>query len=492
MTTMFLVRKIAADCIIFRRRKKDIYERGGLLRKAQEVYRGSGARFRWSPATDFVWKYKDGTELTQTFAAIPRPDDVEDYQGPDFGFWGMDEMTHFLLDQFSYLFTRNRAPKGARYKPIFRGTCNPQKHGWVRDLVDWYIGEDGFPIKEREGVLRWVVRAPDDFPTAFDVDTEEALLKKYPHIKPLSMTFIPGRPEDNPYLNWEEYYTKFAMESQWKRDQLMHGNWNAGPFDPTKIWDLPAAAIFEDKDEDFQEALRGQCEVIGMWDYGTAKALVWNVGLLTPGAPPVLWMIGSKLWERADADIAARDRELMLARLAGELRIEIDPREAQDAGDPTGFAQDSMGGWARNLKRNGVRLANITHIVIGQEKPTFLHTQYGISIMINLVKNCLGGKCCDDANFILRIRQHPSCNTLLAAIQDYSWDVADGQHITDVNHDLRPRKDRFSHPADALKYGCSFVYSLIRARRRAAVPPPSMPLPTTPKGIMGGRGLPTP
>jgi hypothetical protein len=488
MTLMFYARHIPADCIIFRRRKKDIYERGGLLRKAKAIYLPTGARFRETPSTDFVWLYANG-ELTQTFAAIPRLDDVEDYQGPEFGFLGFDEGTHFHLDQITYLMTRRRTTSGAGFRPFIRITCNPQQHGWVRDLVDWYIGEDGFPLEEREGVLRWVVKANDNEENAFAVGTEEELRHAYPSRKPMSMTFLPGRPEDNPFLDWDEYYKSFAMETEWRRQQLIHGNWNVGPYDPTKIWELPAEAIFKDDDEDFQGVLRhcrelsgrGQHpEIIGCWDYGTNKALFWGLGILEPGTPPTWWMIGAKLWETADAVMAARDRVSFLQRLAGELDIEIDPREVQDAGDPSGFASDSMGGWAKNLKAHGVRLVDIRHIVIGRQRPTFLNTPYGRAIRIKLVQDWL-------TSGQLRIRQHPSCNILLAAIRNWAWDVPEGMAKIDVNHDLKPRKDRFSHPADGLTYGAAFVHSLTRGRLTGMPPAPPPPSIATPR--MSGRGM---
>lgn len=37
-------------------------------------------------------------------------------------------------------------------------SCNPDPDHALRNLIDWYIDEDGYPIKERDGVVRYMYR----------------------------------------------------------------------------------------------------------------------------------------------------------------------------------------------------------------------------------------------------------------------------------------------------------------------------------------------
>ena len=53
-----------------------------------------------------------------------------------------------------------------------RATCNPDPDSFVRRLIDWWIGPDGYPIKERSGVIRWFVR--DEAGALRWFDTKEA------------------------------------------------------------------------------------------------------------------------------------------------------------------------------------------------------------------------------------------------------------------------------------------------------------------------------
>ncbi len=57
-----------------------------------------------------------------------------------------------------------------------RATCNPDADSWVASFIDWWIGDDGYAIKERSGVMRWMVRIGDDIVWA---DTPEELRERH-------------------------------------------------------------------------------------------------------------------------------------------------------------------------------------------------------------------------------------------------------------------------------------------------------------------------
>ena len=64
---------------------------------------------------------------------MQRTADKLNYQGKRYDFIGFDELTHFLWDEYSYLFSRNR-PGGPGTRCYIRATCNPGGigHGWVK------------------------------------------------------------------------------------------------------------------------------------------------------------------------------------------------------------------------------------------------------------------------------------------------------------------------------------------------------------------------
>jgi hypothetical protein len=61
-------------------------------------------------------------------------------------------------------------PKG------IRGTLNPDKYHFVYDWVKPYIDEEGFPIKELSGKLRYYYRINNELITSWDRDE---LMNKY-------------------------------------------------------------------------------------------------------------------------------------------------------------------------------------------------------------------------------------------------------------------------------------------------------------------------
>ena len=85
-----------------------------------------------------------------------------------------------------------------------RLTANPvppedEVGGWLHDFISWYLGEDGFPITERCGALRWFLRGPEDELLWYNSkqEADEALadpeLGMSPDARPLSFTLCVRR-----------------------------------------------------------------------------------------------------------------------------------------------------------------------------------------------------------------------------------------------------------------------------------------------------------
>ena len=49
------------------------------------------------------------------------------------------------------------------FKPYVRASCNPKPNSWVARLLEWWIDQDtGYPIPERDGVIRYMVNFKND------------------------------------------------------------------------------------------------------------------------------------------------------------------------------------------------------------------------------------------------------------------------------------------------------------------------------------------
>jgi predicted phage terminase large subunit-like protein len=121
------------------------------------------------------------------------------------------------------MLSRNRSVSGV--KSYVRATTNPSKKSWVRNFVDWYIGADGLPLKERSGIVRYFIRADDAIVWG---DSPEELKKEYSGCLPKSFTFIPAKLTDNKILVESDpaYLANLKALNRVERMQLLDGNWN--------------------------------------------------------------------------------------------------------------------------------------------------------------------------------------------------------------------------------------------------------------------------
>jgi len=122
------------------------------------------------------------------------------------------------------MLSRNRSVCSG-IKPYIRATTNPEADSWVRDLIDWWIGEDGLPIKERDGVIRYFINLNNELIFA---DTKEKLQNRYKGSIPKSITFISATLYDNEILMKADpsYLANLMALPKVERERLLGGNWN--------------------------------------------------------------------------------------------------------------------------------------------------------------------------------------------------------------------------------------------------------------------------
>lgn len=144
-----------------------------------------------------------------------------------YDFIGFDEATHFDWSVVEYLMSRLRGKSQFKSRMVL--TVNPDPDSWILKLILWYLDEQGYPIEEKQGVLRYFIRRDGDFIWA---DSPEELIKRYgDKVKPLSFTFIGSKLIDNPVLmeNSPEYAEWLDGLNPVDKARLKDGNWFVRP-----------------------------------------------------------------------------------------------------------------------------------------------------------------------------------------------------------------------------------------------------------------------
>lgn len=216
--------------VIFRKNAIQVTIEGGLLDESISMYTGiKGAELKQNPRPR--WMFDGGAKVS--FAHIERDEDLYKWQGSQIAAIMFDELTHFSQNQFFYMLSRNRSVCGV--KPYVRATCNPDADSWVAAFISWWIDHDtGYPIKERSGRIRWMIRRDEVINWA---DSREELWKRFNLLtdeeksEPKSVTFIASTLYDNQVLMKKDpsYIANLKALSLIERERLLLGNWKIKP-----------------------------------------------------------------------------------------------------------------------------------------------------------------------------------------------------------------------------------------------------------------------
>jgi hypothetical protein len=237
--------------VIFRRTSPQIRNEGGLWDTSMSIYPYLQATPKEST---LEWIFKSGCKLK--FSHLEYEKNVFDWQGAQIPFIGFDELTHFSEKMFFYLLSRNRSTCGV--DPYVRATCNPDPESWVAKLVEWWIDQDtGYPIPERDGVLRFFIKNGADY--IWGDSKAEVIEKAWFFLEELvksagvkaedlvkSITFISGTIQDNKKLLSANpsYLANLLSQDEQTQMQLLRGNWKV-KVSGDEIYSYPAfAGIF--------------------------------------------------------------------------------------------------------------------------------------------------------------------------------------------------------------------------------------------------------
>ena len=211
---------VGSNAVILRKTYPEIIQEGGLWDYAMELYLPMGAKSKQS--TELTFDFPSGGSVS--FGHLQHEKDKYKWQGSQIACIIFDELAHFSRTQFTYMLSRNRDPKGI-VSPHIRGTCNPDPDSWLASFLSWWIGEDGYPIKERAGKVRYFVTIQDELQWA---STPKELIEKFGQgTEPKSAVFIPASIQDNKILlqNDPGYISSLKALDEVEKARLLYGNW---------------------------------------------------------------------------------------------------------------------------------------------------------------------------------------------------------------------------------------------------------------------------
>jgi len=214
--------------IMFRRQAVEINRPGGLADASKKIYPYVGGEYYTSSKK---WVFPSGA--TVHFMGLDHEDDIQALRGVEVDRIYHDELTTFNEEHFWYPQSRIRSTTGIQGKT--KCSTNPQSSGFVKDLVKWWIDEDGFAIPERSSKLRYFIRDDDDESDGLKWFNSRAEAEQYyrdymdVHDKDdmsiTSLTFIRSSLDDNPSLG-KEYKKRLMSLPAKERAELLGGNWN--------------------------------------------------------------------------------------------------------------------------------------------------------------------------------------------------------------------------------------------------------------------------
>lgn len=273
------------NCVFFRRTFPEIFNPGALFDESQRWYPLLGGEANLVKAR---WVFPKNEKIQ--FAHLQHEKTLTQWHGSQITRLYFDELCTFTEKQFWYLLSRCRTT--LPIKPQIRATCNPDAESWVADLLSWWIGDDGFPVKERSGHLRWFVRVNNDLVWA---DNPDELEMRFPDIPSKSLTFIPASIQDNKILldSDPDYLANLHALHEIDKQRLLLGNWKIKP---------EAGVVFNRSWFDSVEGVASDdlVRVVRFWDLAATKTKLsyYTAGVKMGILPDKTVIVLDAIWQR--------------------------------------------------------------------------------------------------------------------------------------------------------------------------------------------------
>lgn len=252
---------------LFRRTKEDLNRPGSILDRARTWFGGTAAKWDDKVHGFRFPSYSATPGATIHFGyAQTKAEIVDRYQGTEFHYIGVDELTQWQEDAYSYLFSRLRRIVGFPVPTRMRAGSNPGGRGgeWVRTRFVENARHVGTGLTVRD----WLkMRARDEQlpdPPYFESPPSHEAVELALEMKrqPQGSYFVPAFKEDNPGLNLAEYRANLLRLTSQDRQQLEKGDW----------WASMGGKFFQRDWFEFCDEVPAKMQTIRYWDLAATKA----------------------------------------------------------------------------------------------------------------------------------------------------------------------------------------------------------------------------
>ena len=176
-----------------------------LIIKSLRIYKAAYPDAEYN-GTEHFWKFPSGAKIY--FGSMPNQMSYLNYQGLSYSYIAFDELTHFTLEEYEYMISRNRAD-GDGLRVYIRATANPGGigHGWVKE--------------------RFITASPPNVPYTVHSEITDKNGKKIKLER--ERVFIPSSVFDNEALlsNDPGYLANLAMLPDSQKKALLYGDWDS-------------------------------------------------------------------------------------------------------------------------------------------------------------------------------------------------------------------------------------------------------------------------
>lgn len=236
LNTMNYVYSPSFRGIVFRHEKDDLSD---MVDTSKDIY----SEFGTYNISDMRWNFNNGGYLSFSYHGGSPEDFDTRFRGRQYAYVGIDEVTQMDYPKFKHIITCNRNAYHLRNHIL--ATCNPDPDSWVAKFISWWVGEDGFPIPERDGVIRYCFMSGNTVDTIYWGSTREEVYQQckqeidsiwkpefnqYGTPQQLfikSVAFVEAKLSDNVQLMASDptYLANLANQSEEQRSRDLEGNW---------------------------------------------------------------------------------------------------------------------------------------------------------------------------------------------------------------------------------------------------------------------------
>lgn len=228
------------SALILRETYEDLFLPGAIADRAGDWLQGNARKRDGGKLWEFA---TGGRPATLRFGYAQHPDDVKRYQGAEFQFIGIDELTHFPESSYRYMFSRLRGPA---LPCLHCGHMTSQPAGKPLEHDEGHELQDCpclAPVANREArdeLDQPIMTPAADGTTLADVPLRmrsasnpggvghEWVRSRFvdPKTKDPKAVFVPAKLADNPSLDRKAYREGLGQMTEVERRRLEDGDWD--------------------------------------------------------------------------------------------------------------------------------------------------------------------------------------------------------------------------------------------------------------------------